>query len=281
LKNADIGVAMGIKGTDVAKEASDMILLDDNFNTIVNAVEEGRGIFDNIKKFIRYLLSSNFDEILVVAVAALLFLPIPYLPVQILWINLVTDGLPALALTMDPKNPDIMERPPETPGGSFLRNVISFSLIAGILSFIATFVLFLYEFTIIGPQLITLGLEPDYVLNRARTIAFTTSVMFEMILVFTIRSKTESMFSKRSFNNKYLLVAVAITFILQLFVIYVPFFQFLLSTVALNLVDWILMFFLCFTMILILDIGKVILPKIRKKKVVIPDYQRDVIIEKE
>ncbi|MHA2060060.1 MAG: cation-translocating P-type ATPase, partial [Candidatus Ranarchaeia archaeon] len=252
LKNADIGIAMGIKGTDVAKEASDMILLDDNFNTIVNAVEEGRGIFDNIKKFIRYLLSSNFDEILVVAVAALLFLPIPYLAVQILWINLVTDGFPALALTMDPKNPDIMERPPETPGGGFLRNVIFFSLVAGVISFIATFSLFLFDLNITGPQMVLLDptlliLNPNFIEDRARTIAFTTSVVFEMILVFTIRSNTKSMFSKRSFNNKYLLIAVTITFVLQLFVIYVPFFHLLLSTVTLNLVDWIVMFLLCFT----------------------------------
>jgi Ca2+-transporting ATPase len=283
LKNADIGIAMGIKGTDVAKEASDMILLDDNFNTIVNAVEEGRGIFDNIKKFIRYLLSSNFDEILVVAVAALLFLPIPYLPVQILWINLVTDGLPALALTMDPKNPDIMERPPETPGGGFLRDLISFSLIAGVLSFIATFILFLFEYTIIGPQMLRLDatLTPQYVEDRARTIAFTTSVIFEMILVFAIRSKTESMFSKRSFNNKYLLIAVATTFILQLCVIYVPFLQFFLRTVVLNLEDWILMFILCFLFVMMLDIGKVLSSKLRKKKIEVPDYKRDVIIKSE
>ena len=120
IKEADIGIAMGITGTDVTKEASDMVVTDDNFASIAAAIEEGRGIYDNIRKAVQYLLAGNFGEVLVMLVAALLALPLPLLPVQILWINLVTDSLPALALTGDPKDPDLMRRPPRDPEARFL-----------------------------------------------------------------------------------------------------------------------------------------------------------------
>ncbi|MHA1917583.1 MAG: calcium-translocating P-type ATPase, SERCA-type [Candidatus Ranarchaeia archaeon] len=262
LKNADIGISMGINGTDVAKEASDMILLDDNFSTIVNAVEEGRAIFDNIKKFIRYLLSANFDELLVVAVAALLYLPIPFVPVQILWINLVTDGMPALALTMDPKDSGIMDKPPEKTTGKILRNIMVFSFIAGFLAFVATFSLFYFEYVMIG------GSPPgdSDILIRARTIAFTTSMLFEMFLVFTIRSETETMFHKKSFNNKYLLLAVGVSLILQLMVIYVPFLQVIFHTTALTLHEWLLIGGITFALVTLADFGKVFVYKRSRKK---------------
>ncbi|MHA2227276.1 MAG: cation-translocating P-type ATPase, partial [Candidatus Hodarchaeales archaeon] len=141
LKKADIGVAMGITGTDVAREASDMVLMDDNFATIVSAVEEGRTIYNNMKKFIRYLLSSNFDEILVVFTATVIFsLPSPYLALGILWINLLTDGLPALALSVDPGDPEVMTQKPRGRKSGMLREILTFSLVAGVISFVATMV---------------------------------------------------------------------------------------------------------------------------------------------
>ena len=131
IKEADIGVAMGITGTDVTKEASDMVVTDDNFASIAAAVEEGRGIYDNIRKAVQYLLAGNFGEVLVMLVAALLALPLPLLPVQILWINLVTDSLPALALTGDPKDPDLMQRPPRDPEPGFGSRPIRVHCVAG------------------------------------------------------------------------------------------------------------------------------------------------------
>jgi Ca2+-transporting ATPase len=172
LKDAHIGVAMGIKGTDVAKEASEIVLADDNFSTIVKAVEEGRGIYDNIRKFIRYILSANFDEIFVIAAAILLGLPLPFLPIQILWINLLTDSLPALALGFDTKSKDIMKRNPRNPKESVLHKMLPFVISAGVLAAIVSLGLFIYEMKTTGS------------VEKARTIVFTTAVMFELIFVF-------------------------------------------------------------------------------------------------
>jgi len=223
LKKADIGISMGIKGTDVAKEASDMVLLDDNFSTIVNAVEEGRGIFDNIKKFVRYLLASNFGEILIIATTLLIGFPLPLLPLQILWINLVTDGLPALALTVDPKEKGIMNR---RPTREFLNKSVALIVVAGILSAIISLIVF--------SQILSQGLE------KARTMVFTTLVAFELLLVFNARSERKSVFRNNPLTNKMLILAVASSFVLQLLVIYLPVLQLIFGTVALTLNDWIM-----------------------------------------
>ncbi len=219
LKDSNIGIAMGVTGTDVTKEASDMILLDDNFASIVNAVEEGRGIYDNIKKFINYLLSCNLGEVLVIFVASLLGWPLPLLAVQILWMNLLTDGLPALALGLDPASPGIMERPPRKPNEGIMSRNMTISIVAiGILVSIGTLLLFWKNMFDIG---------------RARTIAFTSLVMLEVVRVQMIRSNYKVGF----FSNKYLIAALVSSVLLQLAVLYTPL-RTAFKTVPLPLVDW-------------------------------------------
>ncbi len=223
LKKADIGIAMGITGTDVAKEASDMVLADDNFSSIVNAVEEGRRVFDNIKKFVEYLLSSNMGEILTVFTAILMKMPLPITALQILWINLVTDGLPALALGVEPAEPDIMKR--KTRKSEHIvnkrRGILIF--VIGIIMMLGTLFLFdRYE---------TKGLI------YAQTMAFTTLMMYQMFNVLNQRSEEISLFKLGFFTNKKLIFAILISIGLQAAVVYTPFFQKLFGTTGLGLVD--------------------------------------------
>jgi Ca2+-transporting ATPase len=241
LKKADVGIAMGISGTDVSKESADIVLADDNFATIVSAVEEGRTIFDNIRKFLRYMLSANFDEILLVTTAFMLKLPLPLLPVQILWLNLVTDGLPALALGVEPSEQDIMERPPRDPKKNVLRGVLVFALVAGFFAFITGFAVFLQAL-------------PD--LAYAQTMVFTISMVFEMFLVFSAR--TDGPFFKGIFSNKYLIGAVVVSMFLQIMVVYTPFLQPFFGTVPLSLMDWAKIFTLCAAATVAMEIFKVI-----------------------
>ncbi len=227
LKNAHIGVAMGIKGTDVAKEASEMVLADDNFATIVKAVEEGRGIYDNIRKFIRYMLSANFGEVIIISLAILLGLPLPLLPIQLLWINLVTDGLPALALGFDTKEKDIMRRKPRDPKEGILSKLVPFMIGGGILFGLSGLVLFYEEYT-------------NGTLEKARTIAFSAVVMFELLFVFNCRSETNPIWKTNIFSNKFLLASVILGLLLQIALVYIPFFNTIFKTVPLNLVDWLI-----------------------------------------
>jgi Ca2+-transporting ATPase len=228
LRKADIGVAMGITGTDVSKEASDMILLDDNFATIVAAVEEGRTIYDNVVKFVKYTLSSNTGELFVMLVAPLLGMPLPLLPLQILWINLVTDGLPGLALATEQKEPGIMKRPPfDVKDSVFARGVGSQIIWIGILM-----------------GLVSLGVAYGYWLDDPngvwRTVAFTTLVLGQMGNALAIRSRTESVFRIGFFANRTMIGAVALTFVLQLALLYVPFLQKIFDTEPLQLRDLII-----------------------------------------
>lgn len=210
LKRADIGVAMGITGTDVSKEASHMILLDDNFATIVKAVREGRRIFDNIRKFIQYTMTSNSGEIFTIFLAPFLGLPIPLQPIHILWINLVTDGVPGLALAAEPGEKNIMRRPPRDPKESiFSRGLGARILWVGLLMgavAIATQALFL-----------------DASRTRWQTMVFTVLCLSQMGNVLALRSEEESFFSQGALSNKPLFGAVVLTFALQLATIYVPF----------------------------------------------------------
>ncbi|MDN5362482.1 MAG: P-type Ca2+ transporter type [Moorella sp. (in: firmicutes)] len=228
VKEADIGIAMGKSGTDVTREAAAMILADDNFATIVAAIEEGRGIYDNIRKFIRYLLSCNIGEVMTMFVAAVSGLPLPLLPIQILWMNLVTDGLPAMALGVDNKEPDLMKRPPHPPGESVFARGLGWSMaILGFqigLATLAVFILGLY-----------LG---DGDLPTARTLAFTTLVMAQLFAVFECRSEHLSPFAVGYFSNPYLVAAVAISLTMQLLVLYLPPLQAVFKTVPLNLFQW-------------------------------------------
>jgi Ca2+-transporting ATPase len=229
LKKADIGVAMGIKGTDVAKEASDMVLSDDNFSSIVMAVQGGRAIYDNIKKFIQYLLSSNVGEVLVVFLAILIgftdpatgAIIIPVTAIQLLWINLLTDGLPALALGVDPPAPGIMERPPRSPREKILsRGMLTDIWAVGAIICIGT--LFLFWLNLPGGAAL------------AVTVAFTTLVMFEMVRVQSVRVK----YRIGLFSNMKLILAMAISIALQLFVIYTPLLQPVFNTTALGGMEW-------------------------------------------
>lgn len=226
LKGADIGVAMGIKGTDIAKEASDMVLIDDNFATIVNAVEEGRGIYDNIRKFIRYAVTINLSEIFFVSMTILAGLPLPLIPIQILWLNLLTDSFPALALAADPRDPEIMRRKPRNPKHSILHGMKVFLIAAGSLALATEMLIFVYE--------LSLGSS----IERARTMAFTTAIMFQLFFVFNCRSENKSVFDVGISTNKYLVGAVLLSVFLQMIVIYHPALQSIFGTVSLSLVDW-------------------------------------------
>ncbi|MEW6078331.1 MAG: calcium-translocating P-type ATPase, SERCA-type [Thermodesulfobacteriota bacterium] len=228
VKEADIGVAMGITGTDVTKEVADMIITDDNFASIVAAVEEGRGIYDNIRKFIHYLLSCNIGEILVMFVAALFGWPVPLLPVQILWVNLVTDGLPALALGMEPIDPDIMKQKPR-PGNEPVatRSAVLQMLAQG--AFIALCGLGAFGFV--------LYIEQGSI-DRARTAAFIVLACSQLFHAFNCRSRDKSLFRMGVFSNRTLILANGISFLLQLGVVYLPFLQHIFRTTPLTLSDW-------------------------------------------
>jgi Ca2+-transporting ATPase len=227
VKEADIGVAMGITGTDVTKEVSDMVITDDNFASIVAAVEEGRGIYDNIRKFIHFLLSCNLGEILVMFVAALIGFPVPLLPIQILWVNLVTDGLPALALGVDPVDPNIMERPPRKTDEPVVTGARAWLIgLQGTL--IAACSLGAFLFVLLYEK------EP---LEMARTAALATLACSQLFHAFNCRSMRESIFKLKFSTNPQLVVAVVGSFLLQMAVIYLPFLQPIFKTRTLSLLD--------------------------------------------
>ncbi len=234
VKSADIGIAMGITGTEVTKEASAMILADDDFSTIVKAVYEGRAIYDNIRKFIRYLLGCNIGEVLVMFLASLFGMPLPLLPIQILWVNLVTDGLPAMALGLEPPEPGIMDRKPRPKTeGIFARKlgwiIMSRGLYIGVITLAA--------FTV-GLVFTRLHGFDDYTV--ARTMALTTLVFCQLFYVFECRSERHSPFDLGFFTNKFLLLAVLISVVMQLAVIYTPFLQNVFKTTPLEGWQWVI-----------------------------------------
>lgn len=221
IKKADIGIAMGITGSDVTKEAADMVLQDDNFATIVAAVEEGRVIYDNIRKFIKFLMTTNSGELWVMLLGPLIGMPLPLLPLQILWINLVTDGLPALALGVEPAEQSIMQRPPYPPNASIFSRGLGWQI--------------LWVGLLMG--LITLGTGYWYWshgLAQWQTMIFLTLTLAQMANVLAVRSEREFLWQVGLLSNKPLLFAVILTFGLQLAVIYVPFLQGFFSTVPLS-----------------------------------------------
>jgi len=232
VKEADIGISMGISGTDVTKEASSMILLDDNFATIVAAVEEGRVIYDNIRKFIRYLLSCNLGEVLTMFLASLLYLDTPLLPIQILFVNLVTDGLPAIALGVDPADKDIMyQRPRPKNEHIFARGLKEKIVIRGSLIGVCTVLSFLA------------GRYYGMNLNTCRTLALGTLIMSQLIHVFECRSEKHSIFEINIFTNLYLVGAVLVSITMLCLVLYVPFLQTVFKTVAINFGQWMIIIF--------------------------------------
>ncbi len=258
LKNADIGVAMGITGTDVAKESSDMVIVDDNFATIVNAIEEGRSIYSNMKKFVRYLISSNIGEILVVFIGILLGLPLPIIAIQILWINLVTDGLPAMALGLEPSDPEIIKQHPRDPNEPVITNNELLSMLTvAITMAIGTLFIFVYELRVAESILYLRSVTTDTSLvYRARTMAFTTLVMFQMFNVFNCRDVRKSLFKVKTFNW-YLLAAVIASIGLQFVVIYVAPINFFFKTTVLNPIDWLVVTGIAGTVVIVEELRKV------------------------
>ncbi|MBM4429758.1 MAG: cation-translocating P-type ATPase [Chloroflexi bacterium] len=230
LKRADIGIAMGITGTDVAKETADMILTDDNFASIVSAVEEGRIIYSNIRKFVYYLLSCNVGEILVIFLAMLAGLPLPLRPIHLLWLNLVTDGLPALALGLEAGEPGIMKRPPRPAREPIInREMVWNTLLQGTA----------ITATTLGAFLIGLRLYPDS-LVAAQTIAFVTLTSSELFRAYTSRSERCSLLQLGVFSNRYMVWATLSSFVLMLAVVYLPIFEPIFYTTNLPLQEWLL-----------------------------------------
>ena len=244
LKMADIGVAMGITGTDVSKEAADMVLADDNFASIIAAVEEGRAIFANIRKFLRYLLSSNIGEVLAMFFGVILadtiglyaeeqLIVLPLLATQLLWINLVTDGAPALALGVDPPDASVMRKPPRAKNeGVITRQMWSGIVYVGLIMGASTLV-------VLDASLPGGFIEGSGSMRYAQTMAFTTLVLASLFNVLNARSDEQSAFLGL-FSNKWLVASIALSVLLQIAVVYVPFLQLAFSTVSLNIEDWIL-----------------------------------------
>ena len=247
LKRANIGVAMGITGTDVAKQTADMVLTDDNFASIVAAIHQGRIIYANIRKFVYFLLACNVGEILIIFSAMLFGLPIPLRPVQLLWLNLVSDGAPALALGMEKGEPDIMTRPPRSPGEPVIDKMMAISIgVIGIVDAVAVLSVFL----------LAQARYPDH-LAAAQTMAFITLCTSELLRAFTARSETHSVFSLGLMNNRWIVWAVIVSFLLVLMVVYVPFLQPVFDTVPLGLNDWLLMLPFFFISPLTMEVLKV------------------------
>ncbi|MGB9778611.1 MAG: cation-translocating P-type ATPase, partial [Candidatus Bathyarchaeales archaeon] len=273
LKMSDIGVAMGITGTEVTKEASDMVLTDDNFASIVKAVKEGREIYDNIKKYLTYLLRCNVMEILVMFIV---MISVPYLAgsayqqggdpklsptvaltaIQLLWVNLTTDGLPALALGIDPGDPDLMERKPRDPNESVFTRDVKLYLTA---TPILMTVLLLYGYFMCQPWI------DEYHLLEARTQLLTAMILMELANAISARSLRYTVFKVGVFKNKFLWVAILSSLGLQLMVLYTPFLQDLFDVHAPELIDWAIA--ILFTAIVFgsLELGKYIASKKRKQ----------------
>ncbi len=262
VKTADVGVSMGVRGADVTKEASDVILTDDNFATIVTAVEKGREIYSNIRKFVRFLLAANFDELFLVFTVIMLGFPLPITAIQILWLNLATDGFPALALGVDPPEKGVMNRPPRKPGQKMMdRGMISFILVAGFMAFLSSAFIFFWALGTYGGGLPTAEnlLQPDFwsieswenALTHARTAVFAGVVTFELLFVWNCRDEYRPIWRTEILNSRALIGAVMLSLVLTLATIYVPFLQGLFGTVPLNLIDWIVISVTCLPALLI------------------------------
>jgi Ca2+-transporting ATPase len=235
LKRANIGIAMGITGTDVAKQTADMVLTDDNFASIVAAIEQGRIIYSNIRKFVYFLLACNVGEILIVFGAMLFGLPIPLRPVQLLWLNLVSDGAPALALGLEKGDADIMKQPARSPKEHVINRDMAIGI--GVIAVVDAL-------AILGVFFLALGRYPGHV-EAAQTIAFLTLCTSELLRAFTARSEYHSIFTIGFGSNRWMVWAVAVSFALVLAVVYVPFFQPFFDTVPLGVGDWLLMLPFC------------------------------------
>ncbi|MDH4214336.1 MAG: cation-translocating P-type ATPase [Candidatus Thorarchaeota archaeon] len=254
IKASNVGISMGIRGSDVTKEASDVILTDDNFATIVSAIEKGREIYSNIRKFVRFLLSANFDEVFLIFTIIMLGLPLPITAIQILWLNLATDGFPALALGVDPPEPGVMNRPPRKPGAKMMdRGMGSFIVVAGFVAFLASVTVFMSTLTIYGGWIPGItgpvvdwhtdissvtGVGWEYILTHARSAVFVSVVTFELLFVWNCRDEYHPVWKTQVRGSKVLMGAVALSVVLTLLTIYFPPMAALFETVPLNSIDW-------------------------------------------
>src|SRR5687768_15733663 len=247
LKRANIGVAMGITGTDVSKQTADMVLTDDNFASIVAAIEQGRIIYSNIRKFVYFLLACNVGEILIIFGAMLFGMPIPLRPVHLLWLNLVSDGAPALALGMEKGDKDIMSHPPRPPKEPVINRDMAIGI--GVIALVdAIAILTVFYF---GLQRYPTSIE------AAQTIAFVTLCVSELVRAFTARSEYHSIFSIGVFSNRWMVWAVGASLLLVLMVVYVPFLQPFFDTVPLTLDDWLMMLPFFFASAIAMELLKV------------------------
>jgi Ca2+-transporting ATPase len=256
LKKADIGIAMGITGTDVSKEAAGMVLADDNFASIVHGVEEGRGIYGNIRKFVSFLLSCNAGEVTTMFLAMFIMDPglLPLLlPIQLLWMNLVTDGLPALSLGVEPTPPDVMERPPRDPTERPITRRMGYQIIAiGLLMALGTLLASYLEFSQTHDEV------------RTRTVAFCTLVMSQLLFVFSVRSERRLITQMGLRSNSKMLYAFVIALALQLMVVYVPFLNPVFKTVPIGIDEWIIILPISLSALVLNELWKVI--RFREKK---------------
>jgi P-type Ca2+ transporter type 2C len=246
LKSAHIGIAMGRTGTDVAKEAADMIIADDNFASIFAAVKEGRVVYDNIRKVVFFLIPTGIAAILSIIMAVILGLPMPYLPAQLLWINLVTNGLQVIALSFEPGEKDIDQRPPRDPHEGIMSPImIQRTIIVGML--IAAGVIGIFSYAITTAPLL---------LDKARTLAVNTMVFFQFFQAWNSRSEYRSIFRVSPFSNPFLLYALLASTFAQLAVIYVPGLQWLFRTEPLSWTDWLLVLAVSITVIFVVELDK-------------------------
>jgi cation-transporting ATPase F len=248
LKAADIGIAMGMSGTDVTKEAADMILADDNFATIVNAVEEGRATYSNLQKMLAYIIPTNIGEALAVTVAILAGLTIPLMPTHILYLNLITSVTCTIPLALERAEPDLLKKPPRSPKAPLLgkRILVRLMLVASVMT-IGSFIAFYY------------ALELGYSLDAARTIVMTTIVMMELLCIFSSRSFTAPAISRNFFGNKWVFIGIGITMAMQLGVIYLPVMNTLFNTVPITPMAWVPVLLIGLALFAVVELEKVVM----------------------
>ena len=255
IKLADIGIAMGITGTDVAKETADMVLTDDNYVSIVSAVEQGRVIYSNIRKFVYYLISCNMAEIMVIFLATLFGWPSPLTAIQLLWLNLVTDGAPALALGTEKGDPDIMKQPPRPPKENIINKYMQIGVVIQTIAITSV---------TLGAYFLGMNTEPEHV-EFAETMAFVTLSCSELLRAYTARSEYFPLLKIGVFTNKWMNVAVASSLALILAVIYVPFLNNVFDTLPLGLAQWEVIVPLLFVPSVAAEVTKVFFSPTRKQ----------------